>query len=324
MAGRISLSAFWVTAILVSVSTVAVIPEAAAKRPQDGGGPGKGKALGRQKTTLENLPPSISGVPSTAVLENASYEFVPSASDPDGDPLTFSVANLPAWASFSSATGKLQGTPVHSDLGTTSDIQISVSDGQSTTALPAFAITVSLLPNHPPTLSGTPPDQVAAGYRYNFTPSASDPDGDTVSFGIHGRPSWASFNSANGQLGGEPGPGDVGTYDNIRIVATDGEDSAELPSFAIEVVGTATGGFSLMWDAPLNNIDGTPVEDLAGYRIYLGSESGTYNEVIEISNPGVTIYVFDQLTPGKYYVSVTAVDETNNESAPSEEVITNI
>ena len=29
MAGRISLSAFWVTAILVSVSTVAVIPEAA-------------------------------------------------------------------------------------------------------------------------------------------------------------------------------------------------------------------------------------------------------------------------------------------------------
>ena len=49
-----------------------------------------------------NHPPSIAGTPLTAVVQDQLYEFVPAAADPDGDPLVFSVSNLPTWASFSS------------------------------------------------------------------------------------------------------------------------------------------------------------------------------------------------------------------------------
>lgn len=324
MTGQSRLRGLGLTVMLLFVGNFAVSVEVAAKRPDNHPGSGKAKAYGRLKNSQENFPPSISGVPSTSVLENSLYEFVPSASDPDGDALSFSIVNRPAWASFSRTTGQLQGKPLAGDVGTTSNIQISVSDGQDSRTLPAFDITVNPVPNQPPTISGTPASQVTEGGSYTFKPSASDPDGDGLSFGVQGRPGWASFNSTNGQLSGTPDQGDVGTYENILITVTDGENSAQLPTFAIEVVGTATGGFTLTWDAPLTNSDGTTLTDLAGYRIYVGNASGDYNEIIELNDPGVTIHVFDQLTPGIYYVAITAVDQGGNQSPLSEEVNANI
>jgi hypothetical protein len=57
--------------------------------------------------------------------------------------MSFSIANKPAWAAFSIATGQLSGTPAATDVGTYSGIVISVSDGLSSAALPAFSITVA-------------------------------------------------------------------------------------------------------------------------------------------------------------------------------------
>jgi hypothetical protein len=58
-----------------------------------------------------NSAPTISGTPPSSVLEGVQYRFRPSASDPDGDTLSFSISNRPAWAAFDSATGELSGTP---------------------------------------------------------------------------------------------------------------------------------------------------------------------------------------------------------------------
>ena len=85
----------------------------------------------------------ISGTPPTSVTQGTAYSFQPTASDPDGNPLTFSITNRPSWATFSTTTGRLQGTPTASNVGTISNIAISVSDGQATAQLPAFAIVVS-------------------------------------------------------------------------------------------------------------------------------------------------------------------------------------
>jgi len=49
--------------------------------------------------------------------------------------------------------------------------------------------------NTPPTISGTPPTQIVAGNYYSFKPIAFDTDYDPLTFGISGRPSWASFNN---------------------------------------------------------------------------------------------------------------------------------
>jgi len=58
----------------------------------------------------------------------------------DGNTLTYSITNMPSWASFTPSSGALTGTAV---LGTYSNIQIGVSDGSLSATLPAFSITVT-------------------------------------------------------------------------------------------------------------------------------------------------------------------------------------
>lgn len=91
----------------------------------------------------DNAPPTITGTPATLVQVGSSYSFLPTASDPEGETLGFSIVNKPAWATFNAATGALTGTPDADDVGTTSGIIIRVSDGTSTRSLPSFTLTVS-------------------------------------------------------------------------------------------------------------------------------------------------------------------------------------
>jgi Putative Ig domain len=91
------------------------------------------------------------------------------------------------------------------------------------------------------TISGTPPTSVTAGSPYVFTPAASGPPDQTLVFSISNQPSWASFNTSSGQLTGNPTASNVGTYSNIVIAVSDGQRSAALPAFNLQVVaGTST------------------------------------------------------------------------------------
>jgi hypothetical protein len=188
--------------------------------------------------TNANQAPTISGTPATSVAEGGNYRFAPSANDADGDNLTFSIANRPSWATFNTSTGVLSGTPSMNDAGTTSNIRISVSDGNATASLSAFSITVNNT-NQAPTISGTPATSLEEGSAYSFTPSASDPDGDALSFSVANLPSWASFNSSTGQLSGTPDSNAAGVYSNIVISVSDGNAQASLSPFAITVADAA-------------------------------------------------------------------------------------
>ena len=102
-----------------------------------------GSAVSSVDLPAINNPPEISGSPSTSVDEGTLYKFVPSAFDPDGDTLSFSITNLPAWASFSSITGTLSGTPRATDVGLYEKIVIAASDGTATATLDPVTITVN-------------------------------------------------------------------------------------------------------------------------------------------------------------------------------------
>ncbi|MBU2225898.1 MAG: tandem-95 repeat protein [Gammaproteobacteria bacterium] len=191
------------------------------------------------EVTNVNDAPTISGAPATTVAQNATYSFTPTASDLDaGTTLTFSISNQPAWANFNTATGMLSGTPSQSDVGSYAGIVISVSDGILSASLPAFNIDVTNV-NDTPTISGTPMTLVAQGVAYSFVPTASDPDtGSTLSFTISNKPAWATFDSATGALTGTPKRVDVGTTQGIVISVSDGELSASLAAFNLEVFST--------------------------------------------------------------------------------------
>jgi len=390
-------------------------------------------------TSSVNSPPVISGTPPSSIMANSVYAFTPVASDADGDPLNFSISNLPGWASFDISTGALTGTPSDNDAGVYQNIVISVSDGTDTSALPGFSITVTananggaefnfaytsysvneggiatveitrnnssgsatvsystygisatqdqdyqgavstvvtfadgessrtiniatnddtivendetfqvvlLSPslnynlgaassavvtirdndvaiNNPPTIAGNPSTSITANSPYSFTPTASDIDGDTLSFSITNKPNWASFNGSTGTLSGTPGDSDVGTYQNIVVSVSDGINTVSLAAFSITVTSStpATGSATLSWSPPTENEDGSPLTDLAGYKIYYGTSPGVYETVISIDNPGIATYVVENLnTNTTYYFTMTSVNMLGIESAYSNSV----
>src|SRR5881394_3747641 len=206
--------------------------------------------------TNGNQPPTISGTPPTTVVQGATYEFVPSASDPDGDALTFGIDAKPSWGVFDTSTGRLSGAPGASDVGVARGIVIWVSDGHGQTALPAFDLTVSAQPvtNHPPTISGTPPTALVAGATYSFAPTASDADGDTLTFTIRNKPAWATFSVTTGQLQGVPQLADVGTFADIGITVSDGQATVALPAFGIVVTAPAINRVPVISGSPMTSV----------------------------------------------------------------------
>jgi hypothetical protein len=134
-------------------------------------------------STAQNVtPPSISGTPPTTVVAGNKYSFQPSVSDTSGDALTFSIENMPSWATFDTASGVLSGTPSTANVGSYQSISISVSNGKAIAQLAPFAIQVTAPsastttnpPNSPPTITGVPATSVQAGSHYAFQPSAAD------------------------------------------------------------------------------------------------------------------------------------------------------
>jgi hypothetical protein len=78
-------------------------------------------------------------------------------------------------------------------------------------------------------------------------------------------------------------------------------------------------GNTLLWSAPTKNIDGSRLEDLAGYKVYFGTESKKYTASYDVKN--ITAYDIDNLIDWyTYYFAVTAYDTSENESPYSEEI----
>lgn len=74
--------------------------------------------------------------------------------------------------------------------------------------------------------------------------------------------------------------------------------------------------------APTENVDGSPLTDLAGYRTYAGAASRTYSDMTEMMDPLACGAPIDlNLGEGSWFIAMTALDEQGNESAYSNEII---
>jgi hypothetical protein len=78
------------------------------------------------------------------------------------------------------------------------------------------------------------------------------------------------------------------------------------------------GQAALSWKAPTTYSDGTPLGDLAGYRVHIGNSSCSYRQTIDVGK--VTSYQTNNLADGAaYYFAVTAYNSSGTESAYSNE-----
>jgi hypothetical protein len=253
------------------------------------------------------------------VTAGSAYSFVPTASDPSGKALSFSVQNKPAWAAFSISTGALTGTPTTAQEGMYGNIIITASDGTSSAALPAFNISVTAPAG--PKISGTPPATVTAGSAYTFTPITQDPSGGTPTFSVQNKPSWATFSATNGMLTGTPTAANVGPYAGIVISVSDGTSSAALPAFSITVQaaagGTPTGSATLSWTAPDLNSDGSPLTNLAGYHIYYGTSPSSLSSMAAVAGAGATSVTIGNLSSTTWYFAIKSYTTSGVESVMS-------
>jgi hypothetical protein len=183
-------------------------------------------------------------------------------------------------------------------------------------------ITVTILDNdeatnNPPVIIGNPPTNVTEGQLYSFTPTASDPDGDNLSFSVSNLPAWLSFNTTDGSLTGIPDSSDIGTYVDISISVSDGQDNSTLDPFSISVEPAPNvGSVTLSWAIPTTRTDGSvlTLSDIGGYRVYMGTSSSNLEMIVDINDGSTNSHSITTLPAGTYYFAVTCYDMDDNES----------
>lgn len=160
---------------------------------------------------------------------------------------------------------------------------------------------------------------VSVGQVFTLTPKVSGGNGQTLTFTVANAASWMNFNASTGVLSGTPTAADVGTYPNIVISVSDGQQTASAAPFTIQVLGAnaATGTADVSWTPPTTNTDGSTLTNLAGYDIYYGTSPSALTEKVQVANIGATSDVITGLASGTWYFAVTAYTSTGTESSLS-------
>jgi len=137
-----------------------------------------------------NRAPVLTGIGDKSVSEGAQLTFTVSAIDPDGDTLAYSAQNLPAGALFVGNT--FTWTPTYDQAGSY-QVTFIASDSLDTDA-ETITITVNNV-NRPPILANITNKSVAENNQLLFIISATDPDGDTLSYSTENLPAGATLNN---------------------------------------------------------------------------------------------------------------------------------
>jgi hypothetical protein len=177
--------------------------------------------------------------------------------------------------------------------------------------------------NAAPVVIGSPATDIVAGTTYIFQVTATDSDGNQLTFAANGLPAWMQLDAQAGTVHGTPSEDDVGTSADIVISVSDGKARSSLPPFKVTVKSAkrtsdaSAGAAVLSWLAPTQNTDGSAVTDLGGYRVYHGTTPGALNDVFQVSGAATTSYTVSQLAPGTHYFAVAAYTSAGVEGAIS-------
>jgi ELWxxDGT repeat protein len=159
------------------------------------------------------------------------------AGDADGDPLTFSAANLPPGLSINSSTGKISGTLANQAAGTY-QVTVSASDGFNSTSL-TFTWTVNDIT--PPVLANPGNQANTLGDVVTLGVSAGDADGDPLTYSASNLPPGLSIDGGTGVISGTVTASTVlGSPYMVTVFASDGQNTGSV-SFLWTFNGVAPG-----------------------------------------------------------------------------------
>ena len=215
------------------------------------------------------MPITLGIVPDGTVI--LPFDTAPAFANPDGLPLTYAAAGLPAGLIIDPATGVITGTldhdasataPAGSGAGATQDglytVVVTASDGQGGSASQAFVLETS---NQAPVVGTRTPDQQSTDgdvVSVNAAQAFSDPNGDSLTFAATGLPRGLAIDRASGAITGtiDPRASVYGPF-AVTVTATDDKGASGSETFVWRVADAA-----ITVGAPVPSValpDGLPV-----------------------------------------------------------------
>ena len=182
-----------------------------------------------------NSEPIITSLPRTQTRLGSNYYYRISATDPDGDFLSYSLQTAPTGMIITS-DGIINWTPDASQFGNHA-VAIKVSDG-IVTKTQNFTLNVSnIAANYPPSITSAPNliTNIDRTYEYNLI--GSDPDGDLLLWSLDAAPSGMVIDAQRGTLRWQSSSNQIGEH-NVLVRLTDAWGSFVEQEFTLTVTGT--------------------------------------------------------------------------------------
>jgi len=175
-------------------------------------------------TVSIDQPPVLNAIGDKSMKEGTTLSFTISATDADGDALTYFASNLPSSnATFNPTTRTFSWTPSLTEAGVYTGVRFQVSDGRLTDY---EDITITVINEVPPVLNAIGNKSVNEGATFSLTISATDANGDALMYSASNLPSGATFNAATRTFSWTPGYGQAGTYASVHFQVSDGQMTA--------------------------------------------------------------------------------------------------
>jgi hypothetical protein len=164
-----------------------------------------------------NRPPVLAAIGSKSASEGSLLSFSVSATDPDiDDTITYSTGALPSGAAFAGST--FAWTPGYDQAGSPT-VTFTVSDGHTQDS-ETVTITVNNT-NRAPVLDDITDKSVNENTLLTFGISATDPDGDPLSYSATGLPGGATF--AGQTFSWTPSSSQADSSHQVTFIASDGQ-----------------------------------------------------------------------------------------------------
>ncbi|MGD0336882.1 MAG: Ig-like domain-containing protein [Candidatus Omnitrophota bacterium] len=276
-------------------------------------------------TTLAqpNNPP-IANNQSVTTAEDTAQSIILTASDQDGDTLTFAIVTQPAHGALSGAGAgaNLTYTP-NTNYNGTDSFTFKANDGKADSNIATVSITVTAVNDPPATPQGLKATAINQG-QINLTWSAStDPDvGDTVTYNIYRNSSTTPLNATPITLTSYSDTGlQSGTTYSYQVEAVDNHGAVSSKSSSVSgttssIVTTPSAPanltaaalsskrIKLSWQDKSNNE--------SGFKVMRSTNKVTFTQVAIVS-ANVTTYTNSSLNAGTtYYYKVYAYNSSGN------------
>ncbi|MBE0545906.1 MAG: pre-peptidase C-terminal domain-containing protein, partial [Verrucomicrobia bacterium] len=213
-----------------------------------------------------NQPPVLAAIPTQVIPEGETFSLTLSATDPDGDSLTYQLGTgAPGGMVLNAQSGLL--TWITAELHGPSTNQITVTARDSGIPQLSDTLTFSLIvleSNTPPVLAPIPNFTIAEGALLTFTNAASDVDlpAQQLTFSLGaGAPAGAAVHPVSGVFTWQPNQTQGGVTNLISVIVTDdGPPSmSATQTFAVIVIDTQPDfslgiGTTAIWSNGVGNV----------------------------------------------------------------------